>query len=209
MPWEAKLNFRDTLAFVTDGTGETGVEDGDNYPTTRDSITFGLDSGTNVQERDRSSGVDAKFAGIWENNTSFNPAVIRVDLPNTGTYDVRGAFGDTSFSTTELYISFQDNTTEFATITEATGPAENEYYDASGVLRTEANWVANNAAIQRVFTSTILRVRLGRDDGGGGIRGGKIAHLQITEVDTGDIIIAKVGLNTLGAKHGTKATQQG
>lgn len=173
------LNFRETSGFVTDGADETYVLNNDGYPKTRNGITFGWDT-LPTGGRDRDSGVDARLAGMNFQNNNGTQLECRFDLDNAASHDIRAAFGDTSFTQAPLYTQFKDNTTVFATIDDATGTLENEYIDASGVLRTEAAWPGSNVSINRAFTSTILRVLIGTPDSQA--LSSVIAHLRLDEI---------------------------
>ncbi len=167
----ASFNFRETAGFVTDGPNETFVLASDAYPTTRDGITFGW---TGIRDdRNRDAGVDRRLAGI---HFSFGAGgLFRVDLPSTGNYKIRGAFGDTG-SAQSGKIEFLDNGVVFAIPHD--GPVSiNTYFDATGVNRTEANWPSNNAQLDRTFTSVLFEVRLA-DNG----TTTPIAHLTIEKV---------------------------
>lgn len=156
--FNAAINFRATGGFVTDGAGQTfniGATGSDDvYPTTRSGLTFGWATNADVDARDRSAAVDARFAGM-----AFNAAMsyvsFRVDLPAPGSYTIRGAFGDNSTGQGFMTFQFLDNATPFGTQTSlATGGAAN-FLDATGVNRTSiADWIANNAAVVQTFASS-------------------------------------------------------
>ncbi len=175
------LSFRATAGFVTDAVG-TYVIGADSYPTTRGGFTFGWVDGTDGFDRtsnDRDSGVsDKRFAG---QNQVVPSSVLkfRVDLPATGNYDVRWANGDTGFdfSPYEQRWRVFDNVTQMLDHSKITGPAQDHYYDATGVDRTEAAWPGSNAATTITFASTTFILQFGNPtDADYQV----IAHLQIT-----------------------------
>lgn len=172
------FNFRATPGYVTDGDAETYVLGSDTYPTTRDGRTFGWDADYSANDRDRSAGLDPRLAGVH-----FHPAdsagVFRVDLPEPGTYDIRLAVGDITLQT-GIYIEVLDDETSlfsFGTVTMTDG---NQWFDASGVLRTnETAWVDNNVSIRRTFATTTFYLING---GSGSGENSAIAHLEVTAV---------------------------
>ena len=178
MVWDKGFNFRATAAYVTDGANETyslGVV----YPETRNGVTFGWDADISANTRDRDSTVDRRLAGIHQVGSGAQK-LFRVDLPNTGTFDVRLANGDTASGQDQQYIELRDDTTVFRTIDDAGGVVADNYNDATGVNRTEAAWPADNAADQRVFASTIFRLALAKTTAYG--TNHVLAHIFVSEV---------------------------
>lgn len=165
-------NFRASSGYVIDGPGQiwcgTSL-----FPTTD---IHGLQSGwvVDVAElRDRDDTLDPRLAGISFANTN-ETRTFRVTLPATGSYDIRLAVGDVNPQTNHQ-IRVLDNATEFISIlTVSTGA--NEWRDATNTLRTSAaDWIANNVAVTRNFTSTTLNVQLGPNETGSHA----FAHLSI------------------------------
>ena len=176
MTWLKGFNFRQTSGYVTDGANETYVV-GDSYPTTRNGVTFGWESGLGGVVN-RSTGVDRRLAGI---NYVFNDGgahVFRVDLPNAGSYVLNAAFGDTTGGNGIPQSSkFQDGSTSLwtnsVTFNESPG-----WVDAVGNQHTTASdWVANNSPATFTCATTILRVAQGFVNNGNASR---IAHLFVT-----------------------------
>jgi hypothetical protein len=192
MSWGAQLvatygfNFRQSSGFVTDGANDTYVTAGDNYPVTRNGITFGWSVALG-QDRDRNSGVDARLAGVSYPD-SGGTATFRVDLPATGTYLVTLALGDEAFANgSGAAVTVKDNATDVITLTGLT-PGAAEFYDATGVKRTSvADWVSNNAASSETFASTTLLVVL--NPGSAVATTTPIAHLSITDAAGGGAVI--------------------
>lgn len=179
------LSFRATAGFVTDAVG-TYVLGGDTYPTTRGGFTFGWTSGSAGTDRDgadRDATVtDKRLAGI-QYGIGGSQCTFRVDLPSTGNYTVRLANGDTGAdqSSSKQYIEIFDNATSKLVIDKPTGPAQDHYYDATGVDRTEAAWPGSNAPSASLsFATTTFFIQLGSVANGSGYT--VLAHLQITTV---------------------------
>lgn len=154
MAWDKGFNFRQTAGWVTDGADETYVLGSDTYPVTRGGRTFGLTLG-GVDNIDRGDGTqDRRVGGV--HYTGDNTATFRVDLPNTGPFNVRLAVGDYGFGQTNNHIKIFDNVTEVINVGPVTTIAD-QYYDASGVARTTiATWAASNVAVNVNFASTTL-----------------------------------------------------
>jgi hypothetical protein len=152
------FNFRDTLAFVTDGANQIFVNGTDVYPVTSGGVTFGWSS--TAAEVDRSSSVDPRFAGVhYQSNTGTRNS-FRVDL-SAGTYTIHLAIGDQGASHTDQYVEVLDNTTSRAIIDIVGGVTADNFLDATGVSRTRANWPTQNVSISVNVSSGILIVKIG------------------------------------------------
>ena len=182
MAWDKGFNFRDTAAYVTDGTNETYALEfaKESYPTTRNGVTFGWEQAT-FDDVNRDSTVDRRLAGIVyvHNDGAATQANFRVDLPATGDYTITLALGDTGFAQNAQYWQLKDTTTALATINDTNGTAADNYDDATGVNRTEANWPSQNATITETFTTTILRSLIGTPSAAGNST--TIAHLFVSQ----------------------------
>jgi hypothetical protein len=156
MAWDKGFNFRGTSGFVTDGTDETYVLAADTYPTTRNGVTFGEQNRDAAYFQDDRALGDRRLAGIY--GAVDTGAEFRVDLPSTGNYDLRLAFGD-ALSGGEQRWRIYDN----ASILDSVGPVTqpfSEFVDASGTLRTAAAWPGSNVSVPYAFASTTLIVQL-------------------------------------------------
>ncbi len=175
MPLDVGLNFRANSGYVTDGANETYAL-ADAYPTTRGGITFGWENvGTSSpQSRDRNSAIDRRLAGIVF--TTALGGTFRIDLPNTGTYQIHCALGDPEGSGIASYYVIKDNASAIATISGAT----NNWVDATGATRSSANWPANEVSIQATFASTILRF-----SANSGVTDA-IGHIRVVEIVSGN-----------------------
>lgn len=185
MAWDKGWNFRDTAAYVTDGTNETYVLI-DSYPTTRNGVTFGWAAGAQ-QSRDRDSTVDRRLAGINFQANNGAQSNFRVDLPSTADYIVTLALGDTAYSQGYQYWRLLDNTTVLATIDDTNGTVGDNYDDATGVNRAEADWPSQNATIQKTFASTTLNVKIGAPTAQAD--SSTLAHLFLSQVAAGGLSI--------------------
>jgi hypothetical protein len=146
------INFRATSGFVTDAAGETYCLAADAYPTTRGGFTFGWEAGPDG-DRDRDSGHNRRLAGIhFSANTAH---AFRLDL-TAGSYDVHAAFGDAA-STNPAEWLLRDGTTTRVTYTGAGG--FDQFYDATNVLRSAANWPGGELATTQNFSTGILRLK--------------------------------------------------
>ena len=169
MTWVKGLNCRATSGYVTDGTDDTYILDdgsglGEQYPITRNGFTFGYDSSTGVQTRDRNSGNDPRLAGTHSNTPDL--ATIRIDVPATGTYLARAAFGDAAYAAGDIYAEFQNGTTALATVDDSGGTsAPQRFDDATGVELTNVTWPGSNATVSLTLTGTIFRLAYGKVSG--------------------------------------------
>ncbi len=174
------INFRTTSGFVTDSAGQTYCID-DAYPTTRGGFTFGIVSGGG-NTRDRNSGSDVRLAGIQftGNASGGTPAVFRLDLPSSGSYDIYAAFGDFN-NGQHIDAEIGDNGSYTTIASNVNTVGGQEFVDATGTLRTSvSDWVSNNAKLTKAFSSTVLQIRLG------GLSANTdsscIAHLRVVSV---------------------------
>ena len=158
--WDKGFNFRASSGYVTDGANTT-YSIGEVYPITRNSVTFGWDIDRTDSSRDRTTGNDARLAGIvFAANTSGSQTHnFRVDLAATGTCTIRLGAGDGG-TNQRVDLELLDNTTVFATVANNIAVGSNSFLDATGTSYSAANWPGSNSTISHTFTSTILFVRL-------------------------------------------------
>lgn len=176
-------DFRASLGYVTDPANHVFINSSVAYPTT-DGHGFSSGWVAGANDADRNSGLDARLAGICYAATSAT-RTFRITLPSTGIYEVRLAVGDIFAQSDQQYHVF-DDTTEFITVTVATGG--NQWADATGVVRTsDSNWSANNVAVTRTFVSTTLNVQLGPN----GADAVTLSHLSILDV-TPQVVPAQI-----------------
>lgn len=161
MAWTKVFNFRSSSGYVTDGADATYVIGSDSYPQTRNGVTFGYTSTTNMGFDDLNNGVDARFAGRNYASPNF-PNTFRVDLEAAASYDVRLANGNVSGGDQVFQsLVIQDNSTVLTTIAPVAVTA-GTYYDATSINRTDiADWIANNAKFTGTFATTTFNLVIG------------------------------------------------
>lgn len=185
MAWTKGLNFRTTSGYVTDAADDTyilnnGGAQGEQYPVTRNGVTFGYTSTLSVvQTRDRNSGNNAKLAGVHFTETEASAVTVRVDLPATGDYNVRVGAGDATYARTGMKILIKDNGSTQLTVSGDTAGANN-FLDASSTNLTHANWVSSNTPTPITFGSTIAEITIGNGAAGPSM----IAHVSFDQVET-------------------------
>src|SRR5690606_29021586 len=102
----------------------------------------------------------------------------RVDLPSTGLYRIRAAFGAIG-KTARNFVRFKDGDVTFKTISDASTSSMSQFTDAYGTRRSSAAaWLSANAAIEHVFTSTVLQLEIGDPDQATG-DSTRVAHLLL------------------------------
>lgn len=164
MAFPQGINFRSTLAFVTDGANEDAELTGStaDYPfTTAQGNTVGWEStnfGSGLQKRDRNSGNDRRIAGTVFNNTVSDMVQFRIDLDGAGNYRVGLAAGDANYSTTTKVTLF-DNNTQLAVLANGTTSAAQRFFDATGTEYTNLTWPGNQSLVQYAFASSVLRLK--------------------------------------------------
>lgn len=152
----AAFNFRSTLGYVTDGAGQTYVNGTDLYATVRDGHTFGW-VGASAGSVDRSTGVDVRLAGL--NYESGADRDFQFDLPSAGTYLIGLAMGDATTPLANQKVEIYDNTTLKLTIGTHSVSA-GEFWDASDVKYSNANWPGSQTPVSIVFATSTLMMRI-------------------------------------------------
>lgn len=173
------FDFRNSGAFVTDPANTAQVTNSAfSYPQTQTptgSVTWGWEA-SNSGQGDRNAAIDPRIAGAhFEFNNSGSSPCFRVDLTSAGTYKIRLALGDDSFSGTHTVV-IKDTSSVLRTIG-PTATVAGSFLDATGTSYTDTNWPGSNSTITLTFTTTILRVCIGAATGGSD--GSSIAHLFI------------------------------
>ena len=155
------INFRGTSGYVTDGAGETYRINGDNYPTVRDSQTFGLSLST-LDTTNRDSGQDRRLAGINHRANNGTQSVFRCLLDATGTYDCRIALGDAGQGQAYQYLQIKDNdSTVLLTLDISAGTSNNGFVDATGTEYDQADWPTSNTPVELTFTTQNVYIYIG------------------------------------------------
>lgn len=159
------FNFRRNSGTVSDGTNEIHVpSDYGSYPVSEtidgDTFNCGWEDGphfNNVLDRD-ATPTDRRLCGIYyTNSSSANSPTWRVELPNTGTFGVVLAFGDSGNSNT-MDGQLRDTSTALLDI-DNVATSQNEFVDASGTTRTsQSDWASNGTTpTDYSFSTTIFR----------------------------------------------------
>lgn len=183
MSFDVGFNFRGTSGYVTDGVGETYVIDADNYPTTRGGATFGEEDEF-LFNLDRNAANDRRLAGVKADSVIGRR--FRVDLPATGDYDIHLALGDAASAQTHKWDT-KDDTTTLDTYNVMS--SSNQFFDASGVQRTAANWPGSEVSVTRTFASTIFRLQTNAASSTAAV-----AHLRLVQVESGIQADVPVGI---------------
>ncbi len=179
MAYPQGINFRATLAYVTDGASEafemvTGTTP--NYPhTTSQGNNVGWEGALGDGCRNRSAGVDVRLAGMnfCDNGVTFD---YRLDLSASGNWDINLAAGDATYAQGPIKVEVFDTATSRGVLCNASTSTGARWLDAHGTEFTEANWVASNVSQSVAFTTTIARIRIGGGAGGSST----IAHVKLT-----------------------------
>ena len=182
MAWQTLrwINLRATSGHVTDGTNQvafTGVP-GDElnvraYPVSLtvagDTFDVGYASQTDGARNVTNPG-DVRLAGCHIFGNSGTQRELRIDLGAARTINLHLAFGRAAGSNTNNYWQVLDGTTVLETFDKTgTTATEEEFFDATGTLRTSAaNWVANQTAKQYTIATGVLRIRFGTPTSGSG-----------------------------------------
>jgi hypothetical protein len=161
MAWDKGFDFRATSGYVTDPTDCTYVLSSDTSPTTRNGATFQWDA-TYLESRDRINTGDARLSGTNVCG-GIGSNIWTLTLPGTGDYDIYAAFGDAG-NEQRIKATIADNTTAFITIADVLTGNVDQFIDATGTVRTRAQWIADSArggtAVRRTFASTSLVMTL-------------------------------------------------
>lgn len=155
MSFDKGFNFRDTAAPTSqpaEGPNETYVLH-DNYPTTRNAVTFGWDTG--IAGFDRTVTNDRRLCGINYNNAT---SIFQMDLPATGTYIVHLALGDQGGGgNASCTAVVKDNTSTLATVNFAANVA-NVFTDATGAVLNQTTWPGSEVGVSLTFATTTLKL---------------------------------------------------
>lgn len=168
------INFRGNAGTVTDGPNQTYCL-GEAYPTTRGGFTFGWSVDLTANGRDRDYGVDVRLQGLNFTNTVGH--YFQLDLPSTGTYDVRVAAGDAVGGGNGDKWDIQDNSTVLASLT-TDFFASILFGDATDTNYSAANWPGSNTKLTSAFSSTVFKLQSRAASTANNV----IAHIQIVSV---------------------------
>ena len=173
MVWKKGFNFRATAGLVTDGPDETYVV-ADNYPTTRNGVTFGWTGGA-VLPVNRSTNPDRRLAG-FNYHIITNVRYFKVDLPGNGTYDIRLATGDYLAPQPNHLWEIRDDTTVLTSKADS-GTLGGHFNDALGVDYGYLDWPGSNSPFRGNFATSIFNLRINHAAGTSGVT--PIAHIMV------------------------------
>ncbi len=180
--WQMGFDFRSSITYVADPANDTYVLNSSHYPVTRNGVTFGWASTTNVHGRNRSTAIDPRLAGENYVVNNVAPVSFYVNLPSAGIYDLTIAMGDALY--TECYygckVQFLDGTKVLATLSTSTRTGAGNFYDANLTLWSAATWPANNTKLRVAMTGTRLTMRVGANNGRTNVT--PVAHLAVSKV---------------------------
>lgn len=180
MAYPQGINFRETLAYATDGANEDFEGNGTTslnlptYPrTTAQGNSVGWESGgASVGPRNRNSGNDRRIVGLHLAGSGL-VKVYRLDLPSSGNYNVRIAAGDATYAG-NTKVELFDTTSSLGVLCSGSTGAANSFKDAADAIYTAANWPGSNALVGATFSTTICRFHSG-DTGINAV----LAHLYV------------------------------
>lgn len=163
------INFRKTLAYVTDDAGYAACL-GEVYPFTRNGLTFGWN--LDISAAGTNDLLNTNIPQLAGENHGQVAAAIRtftLDLPEgPGTYLIGAAFGDASVSRGPIEARVKDGATVLFTLTGVSTSAANKFLDATGVERDASAWLAGQAFQTVTIAGSTLTVDINLDDGNTG-----------------------------------------
>lgn len=181
--------FRSTLGFVTDAAVDCAVL-AEAYPHTYtngngQTISAGWTDASNMGKTDIDSTHDVRLAGrSFYNVGGPATAVFQVNLASgdgggAGTYTVRLAIGQ-SPDVGNAKCQFQLLDTSTVLIDGSAQVTPVDFIDASNTVRTRAAWPGSNAAVNLAFATTLLKLTVDTNAGGGLFT--PVAYLRLTFV---------------------------
>lgn len=145
---------------------ESYVAKGDVYPVSYSNGASGGYTGA-IQPDSINESQDIDYRLSHTHYSHSNSQVCTFKVGTTGSIVVNSANGDHGNGSSACYSVFKDNGTTIATVTAGTGQSSNQWWDASGVLRTTAAlWVSNQTSITGTFNTSFEWV-LGNASAGG------------------------------------------
>lgn len=161
MTFAQGIDFRATAGFVTDAVNEVETSAAVNYPrtpTVGNSPHVGWEQAVGGT-RNRSTGADARLAGVAFLSGLGVTANYRIDLPAPGSYRITLAAGDLSTGQIQT-VEFFDGTTSLGVVCTNAATSASQFIDASGALWTGSSWPTNQVPVTRTFATTIFRVKI-------------------------------------------------
>lgn len=188
------INFRNSLGYVTDSTGE-GYNTGNSGFNTVSGLTVAWSADMTANARDRNSGIDRRLAGLVFQANNGTTRDFTITLPDgAGWYEIGLALGDATYAQSDIRCELFDNTTSFAVI--AGGTAAGEFLDATGVVRTSAAWPGSNALLTREMASDTLVLRLGKS----GTGSSTLAHVYTNKLSGPPSTASRTPPRSFGAR---------
>jgi len=132
----------------------------DEYPTTRNGLTFGIEAGSanGILGRSINAAITEPFKFSWRvyrDNQSY-ANFLRLDLPQAGTYEIAFANGRlNATSSFGWYISDGASVLHTVPVAATSGNYTNTR-DANGVLKTFAQWLSDPGWVQVTTTNSYL-----------------------------------------------------
>jgi len=159
MAFPQGVNFRATAGFVTDPANYTyEISTNPNYPTTSpqgNNIGWTVTNGTT---RDRNAGNDPRLAGLGGGGSAD---IYEIDLPSAGSYTISLAMGDANYGGSNNKAEVFDDSSSLGVLFSGASTIANSFLDATGVLRTAANWPSQNVGVSKTFSTTKCKIRIG------------------------------------------------
>jgi hypothetical protein len=194
MPFDFGFDFRLSAGYVTDPAYAVGVLGGAThaYPftfTNGNGVSINAGWVTNTYDRtDRVSTGDPRLAGTNAIDASTPPRDFKIDLasgsaPGAGGYTVALAAGDPGGFGPYIALAVKDNTTAFITLPYQNVGSTN-MIDATGTVRSLANWPSLNTPVSRTFASTTCVVSVSDGTGSSG-QMACLVHFRLIQVDAG------------------------
>lgn len=164
------IDFRDTAAYVTDpagavfagGSPATG-NGGQAYPVTGAGLTYGWSAVIGTIQDQLATNIP-QLAGIAYRQNSTGIITFQLDLTGlggAGNYKIGLALGHQTSANGGQYAEVKDAATSLFTVSGVDMTTANNFVDATGVVRSAANWLANQALQTVTFAGTMLTLNIG------------------------------------------------
>lgn len=178
------INFRGTLAYVTDGANEHYFAYNTAYPTTTaQGQSCGWEAG-GTGDANRSNSIDVRLTGITYLSAS-GAKDFRIDLPSTGSHNVGCAAGDANGATDWVQVELLDTSSSLGTLVSDQSDASGDFFfDATDTKYVASTWPGSQTLVAKTFTTTICRFRIGGTSSGTNFY--VIAHIYV-EAATGGV----------------------
>lgn len=154
------IDFRRTAGYVTDPANcdaELKTDGGSaDYPwTTAQGNNVGWETASSYLGRDRSSGIDARLAGL---NSPGGSDDFRIDLPSAGNYKIGLGAGDASYANNVAWDLY-DSGSSLGSLSTGSTSGSGQFKDATNTEYSAANWPSSQTLVTKTFSTTICRLR--------------------------------------------------